>query len=103
MTKCKKSNKPFFMKINILAFAKFQALMGALIGVLLGILYSIGGFFYDLLIDDGLNYGTALAFFALLGMPLIFGMGGFFLGIGEGILFNIFSKWLGKVKLNFEQ
>lgn len=49
---------------------------GAIVGLGLGTLYAVGGFFVDLF-TVGLNGGTALAFFALLGMPLIFGALGF--------------------------
>lgn len=42
-------------------------------------LYSVGGLVYDLL-TVGLNWGTAMAFLALVGMPLLFGAFGFALG-----------------------
>lgn len=42
-------------------------------------LYSFGGVGVDLF-TIGLNWGTVLAFGALVGMPVIFGALGFFLG-----------------------
>jgi hypothetical protein len=98
-------------KIKILSFAKFQAVLGALIGLLAGILYSFGGLVIDILVSlgwitstetPGLSYGTVLAFGALIWMPAIFTAIGFFLGIIEAILYNLFAKWI-RMKLDFER
>ncbi len=51
----------------------------ACLGLVCGVLYSFGGLVVDLL-TIGLNWGTVLAFGALVGMPIIFGAFGFFLG-----------------------
>ena len=51
----------------------------ACLGLVCGVLYSFGGLVVDLL-TIGLNWGTVLAFGALVGMPIIFGTFGFFLG-----------------------
>lgn len=88
-------------KIKIIPFALFQGLLGGHVGLLLGIIYSVGGFFYDLITTGGLNYGTALAFLALLGMPAIFAAVGFVLGIIEAILFNLLASWYGGIQLDF--
>ena len=101
------------MKINIWSLAKFQGIMGVVIGLILGILYSFGGLIIDVMVSiewlspevmgtPGLSYGTILAFGALIGMPIILGISGLVLGIVEGILYNMFSKWLGDLKINFE-
>ena len=84
-------------RIQPLPFALFQALLAAHIGLLLGFLYSFGGLIYDLFLDQGINTGTGLAFFALLGMPLILAAGGFCLGLLEALLYNIFAKWHGGI------
>lgn len=59
--------------------AKKFARGGAYVGIVCGVLYSFGGFVVDLL-TVGLNWGTAMAFGALLGMPVIFCFLGFVLG-----------------------
>ncbi|SVC10175.1 uncharacterized protein METZ01_LOCUS263029, partial [marine metagenome] len=59
-------------KIRIFSLAKLQSILFSYVGLLCGILYSFGGFIYDLATTGSLNLGTALAFFALIGMPLIF-------------------------------
>ena len=99
-------------KINVLALVKFQTLMGGIAGLMMGIIYAVGGLIMDVLVSvewisssetPGLSYGTILAFGALIGMPIIFaGIGGM-VGIFEALLFNVLSKWLGGVVLNFEE
>jgi ABC-type proline/glycine betaine transport system permease subunit len=87
--------------INILSLAKLQAILFGLLGVLCGILYSVGGFIYDLF-TVGLNYGSALAFLALLGMPLLFLIVGFVLGFIQAILYNIYAKIFGGYVFDLE-
>jgi hypothetical protein len=48
----------------------------AYVGLLCGVLYSFGGLVVDSL-TTGLNWGTMMAFMALVGMPIIFGTFGF--------------------------
>jgi hypothetical protein len=88
-------------KLRVFPFAKFQAVLLALVGLLAGIFYSFGGAIYDLLSTGSMNSGTALAFFALLGMPIIFAAFGIILGLLEAYLFNIFAKWFGGINLDF--
>lgn len=47
----------------------------AWVGLACGALYAVGGFFIDLF-TIGLNWGTALAFLALIGMPILFAAAG---------------------------
>ena len=80
--------------------------------MLMGVLYSFGGLIIDTLVSlgwvstdetPGLGYGSILAFGALIGMPLLFAAFGLVSALVGGILFNLFSKWLGWVKLDFDQ
>ncbi|NNF00592.1 MAG: hypothetical protein HKN25_16355 [Pyrinomonadaceae bacterium] len=86
-------------RIKVLSLAKFQAVLMLYVGLCAGILYSFGGFFYDLF-TIGLNWGTLLAFGALVGMPAIFAVFGFVLGIIEAIVFNFFARWFGGIELD---
>lgn len=86
-------------KISLISIAKFQAILFCLLGFLAGGCYSFGGLIYDWW-TTGLNWGTALAFFSLIGMPLIFGCFGLVVGFTQGILYNIFRKWIGPISLN---
>lgn len=61
----------------------------AIVGLVCGLFYSVGGFFYDVF-TTGLNWGTAMAFGAIVGMPVAFGAFGFCMGaigalVAEGV------------------
>ncbi|WGS64944.1 hypothetical protein [Marinitoga aeolica] len=86
------------MKIKIFDFSKIHFIVLGFIGMVLGILYSFGGLIYDI-IHNSVGYGTLLAFLALIGMPLIFSIFGFLLGLFVGIIFNFINKYL---KLNIQ-
>ena len=98
-------------RLKILPFALFQGWLTTLLGLVCGILYSFGGLLIDAGVSlgwisgeawgtPGLSYGTVLAFGALIGMPVIFGLIGFAGGILEALLFNIISRWVGGFKWN---
>jgi len=98
-------------RISVFSFAKFQAVLMALVGLLAGILYSFGGLIIDALVSyelviseetQGLSWGTVLAFGALIGMPVIFAVAGFLVGIVEAILYNLFARWFSGLKIDFE-
>lgn len=85
-------------KIGVVSLAKVQAIGLALVGLILGIFYSVGGFLFELA-TGSLNAGTALAFLALLGMPLMAGLLGLVMGALVAILYNGFASRLGPVKI----
>lgn len=87
------------IRINALSLAKLQAILMALIGFVLGIIYSIGGAIYDLIMT-GVNFGTALAFFSLIGMPMLFAIIGYIFGLLGALLFNIIITKFGGIELN---
>lgn len=99
-------------KLKIIPFAFFQAWLSTLLGLICGILYSFGGLVIDAGVSlgwvsgetwetPGLSYGTVLAFGALIGMPVIFGVIGFLFGLVEAVLFNWITPWLGGFKWRF--
>ncbi len=99
-------------RIKIFQFALFQSILMGLIGILCGILYSFGGLLIDALVSlgilspemmstQGLSFGTILAFGALIGMPVIFAIAGFLLGIVESFLYNTYTNWFGSLKIDF--
>lgn len=58
---------------------KVLAAYMAIIGLVCGIVYSVGGAIHDLG-TTGLNWGSGLAFLAILGMPLMGGVAGLLFG-----------------------
>jgi hypothetical protein len=91
-------------RIGVLFSAKLHAIVMAGVGLIAGILYSFGGFFYELFTST-LNSGTALAFAALIGMPLVFAVGGFLAGAIGALVYNVFAHKLGgiEIEIDFEQ
>ena len=77
-------------RIPIIPSAVTFAFWGAILGLVLGFIYAIGGFFLDLL-TIGLNQGSFLALFALIGMPLIGSIAAFCLGLTFAIIYNMIA------------
>jgi hypothetical protein len=103
---------PKSKKIDLFSFTKLHTLIGALAGLILGIIYSFGGLIIDTLVTlgwitsqetPGLSQGTLLAFGALIGMPAIFAIFGFIVGIIGAILYNLFSKFLPEIDLDIKK
>ena len=95
-------------RLGVFPLAKFQAVLFALIGLLAGMLYSVGGLVIDVLVSSGwmttasttgVGGGTALAFLAIVGMPILFGACGFIVGILEAALYNLSLRWWGGIAI----
>ena len=89
-------------RLRVLFVSRLQAILMSLIGLVTGMLYAFGGATYELLTGT-LNAGTALAFLALIGMPLLFGVFGFVAGAMGALLYNLAAKWVGGIELDLEQ
>ena len=101
-------------RIGIWSLAKLQGVLMALFGLFAGILYSFGGLAIDTFVTlgwlsgaafgtPGLSAGTSLAFGALIGMPFLFGVYGFVLGIVSAILVNFSLKLIGGLNIAIEE
>ena len=77
--------------------------MMAIVGLIAGILYSFGGAVYDVLTTGSVNLGTALAFLALIGMPVMFAAFGFVLGLIQAPLYNLFATRFGGIEIEIIQ
>ena len=74
------------------------------LGLIAGVLYSFGGLAIDALVSigwitstetPGLSSGTALAFLALIGMPILFAGFGFIVGAIIALIYNFLAKVFG--------
>ena len=88
--------------LNILKYAKFQALICAFAGIIGGVLYATIGTYIDLTGVNGFNYGTVLAYIAIPVMPLYFATLGFLFALVGGFLLNKFNYLLKFNEFNFE-
>ncbi len=89
-------------RLGVLFSAKLQAIMMACVGLVAGILYSFGGAVYELFTAT-LNSGTALAFMALIGMPLLFGAAGFVAGGIGAVFYNLLARRFGGIEVDIGQ
>ncbi len=85
--------------ISYIRLARLQALLMSMVGLVCGLLYAFGGAVYDLVSTGSWNAGTALAFLALLGMPLAFAVVGGILGFVQAMLFNLIAPRFGGVEV----
>ena len=90
-------------QVGVIFLAKLVAIVMASIGLAAGIVYSFGGAIYDILTTHTVNAGTALAFLALLGMPVIFGCAGFLAGAIGAPVYNLVARWFGGIELDIRQ
>jgi len=74
-------------------WGKVLAKWMSLLGLLVGLLYSIGGLIADLL-TIGLNAGTAMAFGAVLILPVLCGILGIVVGLLAELITIIAKKYL---------
>jgi hypothetical protein len=51
----------------------------------------------------GVSWGTALAFLALIGMPIIFATFGFIAGAIGASLYDLVARWVGGIEVHLEQ
>lgn len=89
-------------KIGVLFSAKLQGIVMAMVGLIAGIVYSFGGAIYELFTGT-LNSGTALAFMALIGIPVLFGAFGLAAGAIGALLYNLAARWFGGIEVDLEQ
>lgn len=88
-------------KVSVKSAVHLGSVCGGLVGLLAGVMYSFGGLIIDA-VTTGLNEGTALAFGALLGMPLI-GLGyGLVVGLVGSLLYNFVAKQVGGIKIDIK-
>lgn len=74
--------------MTVVPTAKRAARWMAWLGLACGVLYSVGGLIIDLR-TIGLNWGTAMAFMAIVGMPVLFGAVGFLAGALIGLVWRV--------------
>ena len=99
-------------RIGVGSAARFSAAGGVVLGFIAGIIYSFGGAIIDILVSagwattdetPGLSSGTALAFGALLGMPVIGGVAGLVTGAFGAWLYNSVASRVGGVKIDLQR
>ena len=99
-------------RIEVRSAARMSLVGGVVLGLIAGIVYSFGGAILDTLVSagwvtldgtPGLSSGTALAFGALLAMPVIGGAMGLVAGAFGAWLYNSVASRVGGIKINLQR
>ncbi len=81
--------------VELSSLAKPFAAALAFLGFIAGVLYAVGGAIYDVL-KGQVGSGTVLAFFAIIGMPILFATFGLIVGAIGAFLNNRVAGWVGE-------
>lgn len=90
-------------KVGVFSLAKLQAATMACAGLIAGFLYSVGGAIYYISTTGSVNFGTTLAFLALIVMPVLFAIFGLIAGFIGAPLYNFIAERIGGIETSFEQ
>lgn len=101
-------NMTVIKRVNPISIGKLQGILGAVIGLLVGLMFAaISGLITPALEGVGQQaprgLGVAMGGFAIILMPITYGIGGFIGGIIGGFLYNIVAKWVGGIEIDLEQ
>lgn len=93
--------------IDVLSAAKIQGAIGVGIGLITGVLMALGGVGAGVMgnmmgFAHGMQAISAFAgIFAVVGLPIVYGIGGFIGGIIGAFLYNLAAGFVGGVVLSF--
>jgi putative exporter of polyketide antibiotics len=101
-------------KVGVLSLAKISAFIMAIIGLLLGCLYALMGVWMNKLISGmtpemqakaGIEPGMGMLFgpWAILILPIVYGIIGLISGLFGGWLYNIISSKIGGIKIELSK
>ncbi|MEK6885818.1 MAG: hypothetical protein AABX17_02535 [Nanoarchaeota archaeon] len=97
-------------RIGPLSLAKLETIFMAFIGLLIGIFYAIIGMFISglsegALQEAGLDASSTIMFspWAIIVMPLLYAILGFFSGLIGAGLYNLVAGWVGGVKIELSE
>ena len=96
-------------KIDVLSFAKFQTVLMAMVGLLVGVVFSFFGFIWQAFAGRFIEAGNTMPPFAaglgmaaLIILPVIYAVVGFFSGLIGAALFNLVTAITGGIKVQLE-
>jgi len=104
-------NKLRIKKLGVLSVAKMQGAMGLVIGLIIGIIYGLIIILYGLLGASMVGGNAAFAVgggglvvgvLFMIGIPLMYGSFAFVGGALVGLLYNVFSNFVGGIEIEVE-
>ena len=94
-------------RVGVWSLAKLQALLMAIVGLFIGIIYAIVGLLFGSLVSgmegaQGIGMiGVGLGFFAIIAMPILYGLIGLVSGAFGAWIYNLIAGWIGGVEVEF--
>ena len=86
--------------VDIFSWAKIQALFGIIFGLFYGILFAVIGAVVGLsTVSPGMGSIEAMGVLSIIIFPIMFAIMGFICGAIMALLYNIFAKAVGGVKV----
>ena len=90
-------------KFGILSVAKFTAIYGVLIGLLIGIFMAVLSSMVTNVLGAQIGVSFFTGYLAIITYPLVYGIGGFIMGIISALLFNLIAKMSGGIEMHFKE
>ena len=91
-------------KVGALSLAKLETVVMAIFGLIVGIFYAV---FSSLLNSTSTEYSTGisltLGWWGIIVFPIFYGVLGFVTGIIGAWLYNLVSRWVGGIELEFKK
>jgi len=87
-------------KLGVLSVAKISAVSTAIFGLIAGIFIALLGTAIGALAGSA-GVGAGMGVFAIIALPIIYGVLGFISGAVGAFLYNIIAGWIGGVEMNF--
>jgi hypothetical protein len=89
-------------KIGVLGIAKIQALMGFVFGLIYGILVFLTEI-YSIPLDTTTQATTSYGPIIMIIAPIAFAIYGFVLGVCIALLYNLFARFFGGIKIELKE
>ncbi|MCK4553525.1 hypothetical protein KAU19_00995 [Candidatus Parcubacteria bacterium] len=91
-------------KIKALSLGKILGIMYAIMGLIFGGLVTVFAILGNALFASKDNYGGVLfGIGAIIFLPIMYGFFGFVFGVISGWLYNLATKWVGGLEIEFEE
>ncbi|MDD5340821.1 MAG: hypothetical protein PHC97_00055 [Patescibacteria group bacterium] len=89
--------------LDVLSVAKVEGLLGVILGLVLGILFALVGAGISGMLGDQGGWGMmGGGLFAIILMPIMYGIGGFISGAIVAWLYNLVAGWIGGIGIELE-
>tara|TARA_B100001971_G_C17772231_1_gene325513 strand:- start:206 stop:502 length:297 start_codon:yes stop_codon:yes gene_type:complete len=86
-------------KLGVLSVGKISALIGIFLGLLMGIVLMIATKFAPTAGVPEMPIAT-LGMSSIIVLPILYGLSYFVVGIIVAVVYNLFAKWVGGVKMD---